>query len=707
MKKDPEECDEDGVGNKMAGDKQDARGASERVRNIQKYQAATAKDDVAAPSSLSSTPSSAEPKMPGRAECGSPKWDIKTEERHDEPRSTDSSLDEPSETRTEASQETEPLSCQELRSSPCEHSCFGDHDAEDSIAIPPCISEAEVDALVGASPHPPVTKETLEELELVYIQSNINLRIDINFDHDLHFTPISGEKGELKKKHARRYWDGLEAELKIVYQHEPLGSCTECDWKRSSSSGKPVLFKRRLPLLFRKLKELLVILIPDRDQYQISQYLDVPLLLQEVSHGLLDIVRLAQWLDGLLTSHCAPMRDVYAHEMAEQIGQGAETGDLHALVIGIEKLFQFLEAMKLDVANHQIRSFRYLLIDDTVTFQQDYFKSRIRQGELQTEESRAWYCDALEKHRQCQLDSKKASIPPTAALVHGILELCLCHDLELPATLAYDHKRLKEIRMDFQDTIHLDICLSVFDQVLRELLGHHPTSTWQGVMEVRVSEMHMLLRNRIMDLTDGDLEGTPMQEIWMRHASAVALELARAAILMWPGSTFAIPDAMVIKTTARLVAQFEAEHRNQHHARAVLRVLEGSTNDQMSKFQNMTILAISQAQKQWQQDRASRQQWRSLPEIEDIARRVAHIATVHWRVWADLVYLESSDGHGDFVKENDSVSEQGDQDIITGSPMAHVQQQQQQQQQQHCFEEEEEEEQEGEEEEEDTPFHST
>ncbi|OQV08218.1 hypothetical protein CLAIMM_12528 [Cladophialophora immunda] len=367
------------------------------------------------------------------------------------------------------------------------------------------------------------------------------------------------------------------------------------------------------------------------------------------------------------------MRDVYAHEMAEQIEQGAETGDLHTLVLGIEKLFQFLEAMKLDVANHQIRSFRYLLIDDTVTFQQDYFRSRIRHGELKIEESRAWYCDAVEKHRQCPVDSNSTRTLPTAALVHGILELCLCHDLEVPATLAYDHKRLKEIRMDFQDMIHLDICLSVFDQLLRELLGHDPTTSWQGVLEARVLEMHMLLRNRIMDLTDGDLEGTPMQEIWLRHAGAVALELTRAAFLIWPGSTFPIPDSMVSKTTIRLIAQFEEEDQLQHRARTLLRALEGATNEHTSQFQSGTILAISQAQKQWQQVRASRQQWRSLPEMEDIARRVAHIAVVHWRVWADLVYLASSDGHEGCIGETDSVSGHGDQHI-SDSRTDHVQQ---------------------------------
>ncbi|KIW96822.1 uncharacterized protein Z519_02213 [Cladophialophora bantiana CBS 173.52] len=678
----------------MAGDKQDARGASEQVRNVQKYQAAAAtQDDVTAPSSLSPTSSTADSKMPGRVECGSPKWDIKTEERHDQPRSTDPALDEPSETRKESPPEAEPSPCQESRSLTCGHLCVGDEDADDSITIPPCIGDAEVDALVTAMPHPPVTKETLEELELVYIQSNPNLRIDINYDHDLHFTPISGEKGELKKQQARKYWDSMLAELKIVSQHGPSVSCTDCDKKRSSSSDKRV-FKRRLPVLFRKLKELLVILIPEKDQYQISQYLDVPLLLQEVSHGLLDIVRLARWLDGLLTSHCAPVRDVCAHEMAEQIGQGAENGDLHTLVTGIEKLFQFLEAMKLDVANHQIRSFRYLLIDDTVSFQQDYFRSRMRHGEFKGEQSRAWYCDALEQHRQCRLEGETARTLPTAALVHGILELCLCHDPEVPATLAYDHKRLKEIRMDVQDMIHLDISLSVFDRLLRELLGHGPTSSRQGISETRVKDMHMLLQNRIMDLTDGDLEGTPMQDIWLRHANTVALELTRAAFLIWPGSTFPIPDSIVDKTTVRLVAQFEAEHQSQHHARAILHKLERATNDHTGNFQNMTVLAISQAQKQWQQARAARQKWRSLPEIEDIARRVAHIAAVHWRVWADLVYLESSEGYeDDFIDETDSISGEEDQHHIAGSPKDYVQ---------HHTEGEEEEE--GQD---DTHFHST
>ncbi|KIW21791.1 uncharacterized protein PV07_12779 [Cladophialophora immunda] len=99
--------------------------------------------------------------------------------------------------------------------------------------------------------------------------------------------------------------------------------------------------------------------------------------------------------------------------MAKQkSGQGAETGDLHTLVLGMEKLFQFLEAVKLDIANHQIRSFPYPSIDDTVAFQQDYFRSRIRHGELEIDEPRVWYWDALRKHRQCQVDS--ASTPNTS-----------------------------------------------------------------------------------------------------------------------------------------------------------------------------------------------------------------------------------------------------------------------------------------------------
>ncbi|KIX10629.1 uncharacterized protein Z518_01713 [Rhinocladiella mackenziei CBS 650.93] len=518
------------------------------------------------------------------------------------------------------------------------------------MAIPPCTSKEDVDALLTATALPPVTKESLEELDLMWIQSNINLRVDINYDHDLHFMPVSGRKGDQKRQEARKYWLSLEAELRIRYRHAVLVSCAECEEISSALSPhsiRPLFFGPRLPQMVFKLKELLIILVPDRDQDQIAQYLDVSLLLQEASHGLLDVVRLARWLCELLTSHCAPMRDESAQEMAEQVRVGTETGDLHALVAGVEKLFAFLEAMKLDVANHQIRSLRYQLIDDTVAFQKDYFRTRINNGKLDVKPCRQWYASAVAKHRDCQRSGETRKTASLGSLIHGLIDYCLSANLDVPATLHHDKTRLRTMRDELQDILHLNICLSIFDQLIRHLLGpERHSSAMHSTLQTRIIEMKLILQSRIMDLTDGNTgPNLTVPDIWLQHGSAIALELTRAAYHVYKRAEFSLPDAEVAKTTLHLMSEFESERHHGSRARALASELEQAAHEYASTFQGMSTLAISEAQKQWYQLRQQRQPWRNTPDLDDMARRLAHIAVIHWMVWADLVYSEHAVEH--------------------------------------------------------------
>ena len=189
---------------------------------------------------------------------------------------------------------------------------------------------------------PPVTKSTLMELNLNWIMYNPSLRVDINYDHDLHFMPIQGPGGEQKRRDAKKYWRALRTEFQI-YQHN-LTECLSC---RQMARHTPMMFKPRLSTMFDTLRELLENLVPDRDHLQIAENLDTPLLMQQVEKGVLDIVRLSQWIAVLLKSHCAPMRDEWADEMAFKIEKGCANFDMELIVDGLEKLFSFLEAMKL------------------------------------------------------------------------------------------------------------------------------------------------------------------------------------------------------------------------------------------------------------------------------------------------------------------------------------------------------------------------
>ena len=214
----------------------------------------------------------------------------------------------------------------------------------DQMLIPFCLPHysAICELLRTASTLPPVTKNTLSELDLNWIMHNISLRVDVNYDHDLHFMPIQGPSGDQKRQDAKKYWLALATEF-WVYEHN-LTDCPDC-----GQTGKviPVTFKSRLPDMFKTLRELLETLVPDRDHPRIDENLDIPLLMQQVKKGMLDIVRLSKWIAELLKSHCAPMRDEGADEMASKIEEGSTNSDIELIVDGLEKLFSFLEAMKL------------------------------------------------------------------------------------------------------------------------------------------------------------------------------------------------------------------------------------------------------------------------------------------------------------------------------------------------------------------------
>lgn len=201
------------------------------------------------------------------------------------------------------------------------------------------ISQDDIKKLQTAMHHPPVTKQTLSELDLNCIMSNVNLRVDVNFDHDLHFMPVKGKKGDQKRQEATKYWDALALELKLYSfaARQPITTTKSC-----LQPGR-----LRLPQMFADLKELLLTLIPEVEAESIDQVLDIPLLMQQIEMGVLDIARLARWLANLLKNHCAPMRDVWADQMVNKVEEGIEKDDPKGIVAGLEKLFSILEAMKL------------------------------------------------------------------------------------------------------------------------------------------------------------------------------------------------------------------------------------------------------------------------------------------------------------------------------------------------------------------------
>jgi hypothetical protein len=201
----------------------------------------------------------------------------------------------------------------------------------------------KIHQLRSAEPLPPVTKAALSELDLERTQANVHLRLDINFDSDLHFQP--GDKGEKKERAADDYWEALATEMSIYAfcSQNQLNLYLEND----PNSIDQVIFKPRLPAMFETLRDVLQTLVPEHAHPSVTQILDVSLRMQEVERGVLDLEGLSEWLKDFLQLHCAPMRDAWADLMAKQIKAGFNDGDVGEVTKGLRTLFGILEAMKL------------------------------------------------------------------------------------------------------------------------------------------------------------------------------------------------------------------------------------------------------------------------------------------------------------------------------------------------------------------------
>ena len=203
------------------------------------------------------------------------------------------------------------------------------------------------DAFLHAAEQPPVTKQSLGELDIQSIMTNIRLRHDVNFDKDLSFRPnLDGSKGQEKRRYSEKYWTALVAEMELyvrLFQGTPSMSGMEREkWVSFVHHAQ-----RRIPKMFETIHDVLKSLVPDRDHERVDEHFDVKMLMQEIQRGVCDLVKRAEWVASLLKEHCAPMRDVYVDNMVQKIRAGVATNSSSMIINGLRELLGILEAMKL------------------------------------------------------------------------------------------------------------------------------------------------------------------------------------------------------------------------------------------------------------------------------------------------------------------------------------------------------------------------
>jgi hypothetical protein len=546
---------------------------------------------------------------------------------------------------------------------------------------------------------PPVTKQTLSELDVTKIVQNPKLRHDINFDPELHFRPnLDGEKGRRKQEKANQFWSTLLEQLVMfVTDREQFQvRYPNGDWC--------------LPSLLQAVREIVETLVPQRDRELLDEGLNVELLMQQFNRGVADLEKLASWLAGVLKLHCAPMRDEWVDEMYQELSNGNRNNDMTELVKGMRNLLSVLEAMKLDVANHQIRCLRPVLIEDTVHFEQRYFLKRIESRKSSIAPARLWY---LAAQQHVEREYANSRVPYLNAFGEMTVFFDALSRLVLPSsstkvlksTFSFDEDRLLKLRSDMYDSICLEICMRRYEDLERlsrvsQMFQRPPSYVSEapsannrsscdfnfmapttsrpsslalsdhgsnfssprtsGVFFPQPSSDAADSRTKARDLynsllallhtapqanfSEGVASLSPAKR-WRSLADAMALQILRYA-----NAPPSLPgfEKQLAARLSDVHNELFREVEQQFHQRLLAELAK-----RVSEFKNLSGLQLFSIVTGGRMYGAGRPSQRGISAfgdvgaprdpredagIEDMAVRLAHLGILHWRVWAPLVY---------------------------------------------------------------------
>ncbi|KAF2161668.1 hypothetical protein M409DRAFT_69720 [Zasmidium cellare ATCC 36951] len=495
-----------------------------------------------------------------------------------------------------------------------------------------------------ADEHPPITPASLAELDMPRIINNPKLRHDVNFDRELHFRPnLDGSKGRQKIAQADQYWKALEAELvmhALASTERMSHPGNEEHWDRISRASLV-----RLPKIFTAIRDILKTLVPDYDQKAVKERLDVDHIMQLIQNGVCDLIDLGNWLAKVLKNHCAPMRDQLVDNMQKEIKQGADNNEPKRLVSGLRQLMTILEAMKLDVANHQIRHMRPLLIEDTINFQQRYNAHRMAIGKISQMEAKRWLEDNLQP-----LGFEPS---PLSAISRGLIQDLLYNDSTsfCPATFYLDSDRLRTMRVELHCRVYHAICRDVLREMAESRLS--PTEL-ENACEVLQSSVTAIVgvHGKFADRSE-NIAAEIVRVLLVAEGRHPPFDVGLQIIAEQKLSNCLRQDCRAFRQNAKILAETlipKVQSRVREHVRLSALDLQDQLVPQVVPQRNSMGFGAICDPLTFGNDLMSTD-----PD-DDIIGRFTHVIALHWQVWADLVYLVEPEREDDVASDNGSDS---------------------------------------------------
>jgi hypothetical protein len=323
------------------------------------------------------------------------------------------------------------------------------------------------------------------------------------------------------------------------------------------------------------------------------------------------------------------------------------------------------------VANHQIRCLRPLLIEDTVHFEQKFFMKKIAAGIIDVTAANAWFRRASSLPDIAPTGSSPHSEGNIWDFINALVHFTLLSKASemVPHTFLFDEERLTKLRSDILNLINLKICICLY----RNLHGQSNTIPENTPMTSVLSfptipEPHHFAPKPKQIPQDG-------------HVGTSASSSPRSS----PSSTASTPDTYSL-TPLRLSLPFDDPTSSTTNDKCTsllpslaLQILHSTTTPltHLQQIESDLTLHLSNPRSRVYQEAETHVlnqlgpvlkklvinytpltslqifEAATLPgtppnpengpkdEISEIAKRIAHIGILHWRVWGPLAYVLS------------------------------------------------------------------
>lgn len=252
-------------------------------------------------------------------------------------------------------------------------------------------------------------------VELENCVSNLSLAHEIVVNRDFSFKPKSlptdSLEGRVTEIVHRAFWDCLQQQL----------------------NSDPPDYSHAMVLLHEIKTLLQSLLLPShvRLRSELEEVLDMDLIKQEVSHGALDLKRLAGYITNTMGSLCAPVRDPEVRALR----------DLSDPVELFREVFRVLGLMKIDMVNFTVQTLRPHLMQQAVQYERAKFQQILDKDPASLDNTMAWLQAAASKEMSAVSCSP---VSPIAVLNRAYMHLLHWSPLDqkYPETVLMDRARL-------------------------------------------------------------------------------------------------------------------------------------------------------------------------------------------------------------------------------------------------------------------------